>query len=223
MKNAGLYTPWAARSSGIEWELVAQPPDTNVTLFTLTQAQLDAATQLAFGQALPFVVVFSKSVMAPSELELAFKGTPYAYYETQAVYSQGDSSPIPVIYFMHWGQLRNPGDTDGGSNSVDKAALQANGTLGYAFQVDYKASAVRQPPAMAFGAAFAQQFGGPVEVPPEPPPPPGPLPPPPGPPAPPPPTGPPEAKASLVGPALVGLGAAAATFFAVRAMRKKRK
>lgn len=208
----GIYTPWGARESGITWEDVDQPPDTNIAVFGINDALLAAAQGIAFNQPIPFVAVLTEGAVPPTPDHVAtvLRDTPYKFYQTQAVYQQTDPAPTPRIYFLHWGESRQPGDADKGTGSLTQAAVTLGGKLTYAMQVNYNTTALRKPPAVPFASALAAQVGqadagGP-----------------PGPPPDLPPTEPPPTKkASMVGPVLVGAGIAVVTFFAVREFQKR--
>lgn len=208
----GVYTPWAARTSGVTWEPVSQPPDTNVAVFAINDSLLAAAQALAWGQPIPFVTLLTEKPVSPEAITKALGGTPYKFYETQAVYKQTDAAPTPRIYFLHWAESRQPGDVGSGKTSLAQSAAQVGAALTYAIQVNYNTTASRKPPAVPFQSALESQMGNE-----------GPVPPPPPPPNPPPPTEPPPAKASMTGPLLVGAGVAAATFLIVREMRKGKR
>ncbi len=45
LPDLGVYTPWATRVGGIQWDLVSQPPGTNVAIASLT----DVAWKMALG------------------------------------------------------------------------------------------------------------------------------------------------------------------------------
>lgn len=212
LPDMGLYTPWGARTSGVAWEAVSQPPDTNIAVFGINDALLSAAQAMALNQPIPFVAILTSKPVSLDVLANTLKGTQYKFYQTQAAYKQTDSAPTPRIYFLHWAERRQPGDADMGSGSMQQAAVKLGGAFTYAIQVNYGTSALRQPPAVAFQSALETQMGT------EGPPPPGPPPPPP-----PPPTEPPPAKASMGTAFLVGAGVATMTFFVVREMQKRGK
>lgn len=208
LKPFGVYTPWATRTSGATWEAVAQPPSTNVAVFAINDSLLAAAQTLAWGQPIPFVALLTEKSVSPEVLTKAFGGTPYKFYETQAVYKQSDASPTPRIHFLHWAESRQPGDSGSGKTGLTQVASQIGAALTYAIQVNYNTTASRKPPGVSFQSALESQMASQ-----------GPIPPPPPPPNLPPPTEPPS-KASMAGPLLVGAGVAVATFFVVREMRK---
>lgn len=208
----GIYTPWGARTSGVTWEDVQQPPDTNIAVFGINDNLLAAAQTIALNQPIPFVAVLTDAASTPDHVEKVLKGTPYKFYQTQAVYRQSDAAPTPRIYFLHWAERRQPGDSDHGSGNLTQAAVTLGGKLTYSMQVNYNTTSSRPVPGVPFQSALAAQMAGGGETP-APPPPPD---------LPPPPTEPP-ARASMVGPVLLGAGVAAVTFFAVREMQKRGK
>jgi hypothetical protein len=211
LKEVGLYTPWAARESGVEWEEVDQPPDTNVVAFSVNQQALNAAQSVTFGQPLPFIAIITSGMPTPSQVESAFDLSPYTFYQTQAVYRQDDKAAVPRIYLMHWGEYRKPGDAMFNKGSIDQAAAKLAGASVYASQVDYKTTAQRTPPSQPFATVIGQ--AGPAPGPELPPPPPPAVPPPPS-------TGPKKTPPWLIIGAL-GVGAAAIAFIATRAIREK--
>jgi hypothetical protein len=216
LQRMGVYTPWAGRAGGIEWEMVAQPPNTNVVAFPINDAILQTITSLTFGHALPFVAIVTDRLATPAEAEAAFNGSPYRFYETQAVYRQDDPGNPPKISFMHWGEYRRPEDPQHGKGSTEDVAKRIGSTLVYGIQANYDDTATRSPPDAGFIDALQQQLS-PMEspLPPAEPPPPGEEPPP----GDPPPPGEPD-KASMFTPILLGLGLAVGTFVVVRHVRK---
>ncbi len=172
LPDLGVYTPWATRVGGIQWDLVSQPPGTNVAIASLTDVAWKMALGVGFGQALPFIGVLSERLPEVSVLERSWIGTQYEVYETQAVYAQTDQAPTPRIQFLTWLSLRAPGDGDKGSGSLEQAAVESGGRLVFATQVDYRSTATRGVPGMPFLGALEEQLGGggqPGERPPPPP------------------------------------------------------
>jgi len=155
----GVYTPWAARESSISWTTVRQPPETNVSIAGLTDARLQAITSATFGQRLGWVAVLSDVLPEVQAPEVAFEGTPYEFFHTQAVYSQADTKAVPTIRYLHWGRLRDPGDNDGGSGSMAAVATRLHGTLVFAMQVNYDQTRSREVPGVSFESALAAQHG----------------------------------------------------------------
>lgn len=219
LKHLGVYTPWATRQGATGWELVQQPPSTNIAVAALNQAAIEAALKITFSQPLPFIAIVTERLPTPSEVEATYDGTPYQFYETQAVYRQDDTDPTPRIWFLHWGRFREAGDPQHGRGNMDKAAADIQGRLVFAMQVNYPTTATRSPPAVPFENALAVQFGtgtppngGAVQ-------PPGPEPPEPV--VTPPPTAPKTASMWMY--AGVGAFTGVATFLIVREARKKKK
>lgn len=213
LSQLGIYTPWGARTSGVTWEPVSQPPDTNIAVFGINDALLAAAQTLSLNQPVPFVAFLTEKANSPEVIADALKGTPYKFYQTQAVFRQSDAAPTPRIYFLHWAERRQPGDSGMGNGSLQQVANSIGGLFSYAVQVNYNTSAMRSSPAVGFQSALETQMGTDGPTPPGPPPP-DPLPPPP--------TEPPK-RASMVGALLVGAGVAAVTFYAVREMKRGKR
>lgn len=207
---AGLYTPWAARDGKTDWQQVQQPPSTNVAAFQVNDAAIQAASLIAAGQQLPFVVVLTKDAKSPTEITTAASGSPYDFYETQAVYSQDDKAQEPTPVYMHWLQLRSPNDSSGGSAPMQAVASRLGGTLLYAFPVDYGSTARRAPPSLPFTTVFDSPAAAPQSSPPFSPPPA--------------PSGPAQAtsRSGSMGLAIAfGSIAAAVSFYAVREARSR--
>lgn len=156
-----LVTPWASRVDATRWEPVALPPSTNIAIFGLTDAGINAARVAAFQQPVPFVAVMSANQMTPDAVRTACRGSAYSYYETQAVFSQNDRGDPPAIKFLHWLQARPVGDADAGAKPMEAVAADAAGSLIFAMQVDYRTTVLRLPPTMAFIDAYTLQFGPP--------------------------------------------------------------
>lgn len=164
LPKVGLSTPWAGRISDLDWQEINKP-DTNVQTFSLLDTDLLRAQQTLFGQPLPFVVIKTLKPVPRSTIETALIGSPYEFFETQAVYRQDDPNPIPRIEFLHWVR-RRPLDEEGGKPMV-KVADQVGGDLQYGQQVPVENTTFREPPAVPFQQAFDAQFifGPPVPPP----------------------------------------------------------
>ncbi len=160
----GIFTHWAARKDNQSWDLVRQPPETNVLIFGLTDAGMQAATSMMFGQPIAFVAVLcdlnrATGLPALQDTEEAFAGTPYALYQSQAIYSQTDAGEPPTIKLLHWAKIRDQGDAAGGSGSMEAAARRLGGALVFAQQVEYGYTKRREPPATDFQTALDSQLG----------------------------------------------------------------
>jgi len=157
--SIGVYAPWASRVGSLDWEVVRQPADTNIQVAAISDQILQALMVITMNQPFGFLAVLSDQlpdVQAPST---AFEGTPYGFYETQAVYSLADTRDPPWIQFLHWARLRNPEDRGGGSHGLDAVAAALHGQLVVAIQVNPDFTQQRPPPGMAFEAALATQLG----------------------------------------------------------------
>jgi hypothetical protein len=220
LPTVGVYTPWAARE-GLDWDVVRQPPETNIIVAGLNDDTWRGAQTLAMGASLPWIGILANQTPSTQEVMEALRGTPYEFFHTQAVYSQADAGDPPTIQFLHWARLRDPGDEHSGTSSLTQMATNLGGQLVFAAQVNYDTSAVRTPPQMPFEEALAAQFPGQVT------PPGGELPPPNG-GEPPPgyqPPGPPPVepyKAYIIPIAATGVAFAIAGYFAARAIKKRK-
>jgi hypothetical protein len=159
LPTIGIYTPWGGRE-GMDWMEVRQPPDTNIVVAGLNDQTWTAAQTLSMGASLPWIGVLADRTPSTQELVQAAVGTPYEFFQTQAVYAQEDASEPPTIRFLHWFRLRDPGDENGGSTGPSAIATAVNGQLVFAAQVNYSTSAQRVPPQMPFSEALAAQFPG---------------------------------------------------------------
>ena len=230
--KVGVFTPWAEQKSDMVWEEIT--PDTNVALFELGPV-LGLLGSLGMGHP-GYVAILTTTPLTSGMAKAVYAGTPYKLDSVQAVYAQ-ISGGAEKMAFLYWGTQRDPSDGAGGPGDLATAAASVAGRLVFAQQLAIGSSSVRPPmgPGLfepAYETAFKQDIqvispssNGPLPPPPIPLPPPapgpspapapGPAPPPPAPPAPPAPE-----KASMVGPVLVGLGAALLGFALIRAGRK---
>lgn len=164
LQEIGIYTPWAGRE-GMDWIEVRQPPSTNIVLSGLNDQQLQAAMAVTFGQPLGWIAVLADRAGEEGQLVAALEGTPYEFFQTQAIFSQNDAGEPPRIRFLHWARIRDPGDQDSGSGSLDGAAHAMGGTLVFAMQVNSSTTTSRPAPTISFADALAAQFGSaPVPV-----------------------------------------------------------
>jgi hypothetical protein len=231
--KVGVYTPWAEQKSDMVWEEIAHP-DTNVALFELGPV-LGLLGSLGMGQP-GYIAILTTTPLTSGMAKAMYAGTPYKLDSVQAVYPQVTGG-AEKIAFLYWGTQRDPSDGAGGPGDVATAAASVVGKLVFAQQLAIGSSSVRPPAAPgtfepAYEIAFKQDIqvitnssgsSGPLPPPPIPLPPPGPAPAPapgPAPPPPAPPAPPAPEKASMVGPVLVGLGAAILGFALIRAGRK---
>jgi hypothetical protein len=163
----GTFTPWAAREE-VDWDLVPQPPETNVIVAGINDATLAQAAAAAFGMQLPWIAVFSEVLPSSAEVREAYGNSVYEFFHTQAVYDQADPNDPPRIVFLHWGRLRDQPATMAATKSMDQVAGELEGQLVFAAQVNYDTTRLRNPPATPFRDAFGTQFGVPTPAPPQP-------------------------------------------------------
>ncbi|HET6494211.1 MAG TPA: hypothetical protein VFH61_02465 [Thermoleophilia bacterium] len=174
----GVFTPWgklvqAPTLVGYDVVPLSAAPDTNILAFEFSQvAQLLAS--LGFGQP-GFLAYISTQPLSAESVAASLAGTPYKLFDQGiVVYSQGDPGGIPAMSFLYWIQLRDPGDTSGGSGGVGVAAQSLGATLVFAQQVPIEQTTSRAPPTADVTTVaqvqFPSYFGGA-----SPPPPNGPL------------------------------------------------
>lgn len=229
LKEMGVVTPWATRVGDMSWREI-ENPDTNIAMFQLTDSQINEATSsVLFGQPLPFVTIATGELQMISEINRILENSNYELFETQGVYSQNDSDPIPTIVFLHWLRVKDLSDQPTRNvKSMDQVAKEMQGSLTFSQQVPVEGTTTRQPPSVSFEDAFNLQEPAPIDSQPE-------LPGPPNPPV----TFPgdedtqvPEedpglepspvfgVKGSMAGPVLVGIGVLAATILIAKAVKK---
>lgn len=227
LPEAGVFTPWATRQSDLTWQEIVNP-DTNIATFEITDAKIQEASVVLFGQPIPFVTVLTSSPLVIAEIERLVEDSNYDLFETQAVYSQLDSDPIPRIQFLHWFRVKDIADqSQRGARRMEQVARDMGGVLRFSQQVPVQGSTVRQPPGISFEEAFDLQ-GGPVDVLPPIPgnpgsPPilsPGPSPVLPGPITPGPSPAPAQPQSNYVVPVLVGIGVLAAIIVVSKAVKR---
>lgn len=199
LRPIGVVTPWAARVGDLEWEDIPHP-DTNVMLWELTDAAINAVPEVTFGSPLPFVGIVTSRPMSVAETRKMWEGTAYAPYETQAVYRQDDAKDPPTALFLHWGERIDIAKLPKEVLLLGPRASAAAGSLVFAAQIPAQNSTTRAAPSSSFASVLARQAPLPPEPPPNPTP--GPIP-----------LGPvKEDKMNLGVPIAVGLGAAALGF-----------
>lgn len=152
----GVATLWAAQSGDMSWEALTTQPDSNESLFFIHDADVANAEQLAFGAPLPFVVIATRQPLSSTGAAALWSGTAYEPYSAEAVYRQDDTSAVPVIYFLNWGQLSNSQTAKHGS--LDAAASAVGGTLLFGIQIPSAGSTTRPFPATPFNSALTTQL-----------------------------------------------------------------
>lgn len=157
----GTFTPWgkfvpAPTPLGYQIMPLSAPPDTNILCFQFSEvAQLLAS--LGFAQP-AFLAILTTQPLRPDDVAVALRGTPYGLFDAPiAVYAQADPSGIPTMMFFYWIRLRDPGDPEGGSESVSSAAGSVGGALLFAQQVPVETSTSRQAPVADVSAVASVQ------------------------------------------------------------------
>ena len=148
--------PWAVldESTG-QWSSGA--PSYRYQLYLVNAAALDTAQRMAFGQPVGFVCVLDAVAHArPSDL---FDGTPWEYFETDAVYDESDAGDPPRIKFLYWGKLRDEGAVQGTASTLEAQVKTIGGQLVY--PLNLSVTGMRPLPATSFDVALQRQFGVP--------------------------------------------------------------
>jgi len=153
----GVYTPWATRTSDLDWEVINNP-DTNIATFALTDALILQAQQLTFGHPIPFVAVITAQPMTSTDVAAMWDGTAYKEYETQAVYRQDDAKDPPTIYFIHWGERIDMSQLSKQVLAIEPRAAAVKGRLVFAAQVPVQTTSLRAPPSLPFNTVLSTQM-----------------------------------------------------------------
>jgi hypothetical protein len=148
LQPLGIYTPWAARTGDTAWEEIKNP-DTNVVLWAITDAQVNAVQGITFGSPLPFVSVVTKGPMTQASIDAMWSGTAYKAYETQAMYRQDDAKAVPTIVFIHWGERIDIAELPKQTLALEPKAASVSGALVFAAQVAAQGTTTRAYPAVA--------------------------------------------------------------------------
>lgn len=158
LQALGIYTPWATRTGDTSWEEIRNT-DSNIVLWSLTDAQVRAVPEMTYGSPLPFVAIITKRPMTESEVAQMWSGTAYKSYETQAVYRQDDAKPVPTIAFLHWGENIDVSELPKQTLALEQKAAAVGGTLVFAAQIPSQGSTTRDlPAAPSFQAALESQL-----------------------------------------------------------------
>lgn len=162
LAEMGVLTPWATRTSDLQWQEITKP-DTNIATFRIDDAGIQTAQEMVlFGQRLPFLTVLTGQLQTITELEQILDGSMYELYETQAVYRQDDSAAVPNVLFLHWVRVLPEEQISRSSKSMNKVASEMHGQLLYSQQVPVEATTLRAPPSVPFAQAFGVQEPDPL-------------------------------------------------------------
>jgi hypothetical protein len=146
LQALGIYTPWATRSGDTTWEEIKNP-DTNVVLWALTDAQVNAVPAITYGSPLPFVAIVTRGPMTQAAVAAMWEGTAYRAYETQALYRQDDAKAVPTITFLHWGERIDMAELPKQTLALQPQAEASGGALVFAAQIAAQGSTTRALPA----------------------------------------------------------------------------
>lgn len=120
---------WARQAGDLDWRDAKKTQA--LTLLPLADRDLNAARVAAFGQEVPVVAIYRKSLRSLADQELRLVGTPYEFSESLAVYLPSDTARVAKPSFLTIARLRHLGDKDGGSGSLERAAKSLGGSLVY--------------------------------------------------------------------------------------------
>jgi hypothetical protein len=167
LQAQGVYTPWATRAGDVSWDEIKRP-DTNIALFSITDAQVNKVAEITYGHPLPFVAVITRGPLTEQGVAQMWDGTAYRAYETQAVYRQDDAKDPPTIVFLHWGERIDLSDLPRTTSPLQPRAGAVGGSLVFAAQIPAQGTTVRAAPAVSFSDALQSQLvaSGPVPAPP---------------------------------------------------------
>lgn len=150
----GVFAPWAKQDGAIDW--VSAPPDHNQLIYPLTDQHVAAVKAATFGHELPMLAVLTANPMTLAKAEAAFDNTAYRFSGVEAIYSLDDKKPVPTIYFLYLGEVRDPGDPGGGKSAVSTAAQLLGGKLVSALPIP-RTGTERSHPAVSFNLALSAQ------------------------------------------------------------------
>jgi hypothetical protein len=145
--------PWATEDDAAQW-VQSLTPEVRYTLYPVTAQFLDAVTKAAFGQPVGFVAVLDTTMRA--QPEQLFEGTPWKYFQSQAVFSERDPGEPPAIRFLYWANLRDEVSSAGTASTLEAKAKAAGATLVYPVTIPIQGAA-RGMPNMDFPLALASQ------------------------------------------------------------------
>ena len=157
LQPLGIYTPWATRSGDISWEEIKNP-DTNIVVWGITDAQVNAVSEITHGSPLPFVAIITKGPMTQASVAAMWDGTAYQSYETQAVYRQDDAKDVPTVAFLHWGERIDMEKLPKQTLALVPRATAVGGALLFAAQVAVPGTTTRAVPPVTFQSALESQM-----------------------------------------------------------------
>lgn len=142
--------PWATED-GAQW-VPSVTPEVRYALYPVDAALLDRVQSAAFGQPVGFVAVLDTVMRAAPEN--LFDGTPWEYFQSQAVFSELDSGNPPAVRFLYWGKLRDDLGTKGSSATLEAKVAAAKASLVYPVTLPIEGAA-RGMPTAPFDQAIA--------------------------------------------------------------------
>lgn len=144
--------PWATEETA-NW-VPELAPEVRYALYPIDAATLDNVTKAAFGQPVGFVALLDTVMRAAPER--LFDGTPWEFFQSQAVFSERDPNEPPTIQFLYWGKLRDQSTSTGSASTLEAKAKAAQTQLVYPITLPIE-GAYRGMPTMSFADALSRQ------------------------------------------------------------------
>lgn len=148
-----IVIPWATENELNQW-IQSLTPEVRYSLYPVTAATLDSVTRATFGQPVGFVAAFDTVMRA--EPEAFFEGTPWQYFQSQAVFSERDTNEPPAIRFLYWGSLRDDVSSKGSTATLEAKVKSLGAQLVYPVTLPIEGAA-RGMPHTDFAPALATQ------------------------------------------------------------------
>lgn len=154
LQPVATVIPWATLDDSSGKWVPSVTSSVRYQLFSVSAAILDTAQRLAFGQPVGFVcVVDGVRHSQPSDL---FDGTPWEYFESDAVFDESEVAEPPKIRFLYWGKLRDEGAISGNASTLEAHVKTQGGQLVYPVNLPVSG---RPLPTTPFDVAMQRQFG----------------------------------------------------------------
>lgn len=146
-------SPWAAQIGDLNWRELE--PTQKYLAWPVNAEQL-LAVERAASDPIGYVAVLTQSPVTLVEAEEAFSNTPFELSDAVAVYRQNDPEPIPKMYFLYWGRLRDVATRTGSSLDLGRTADKLGGQLTITMQTVLTGKE-RHHPTTAFQDALSVQ------------------------------------------------------------------
>jgi hypothetical protein len=203
-----VLTPWATQISAGEWNTPKNPPSHNLAVYGYDEV---AYKEKLFGENPPYLLLVSTELVSDTRVDEIFGETRYKRSSPAiAAYPQAEERiPIPPVVYVWWIVRRDDTEKTGSRSLSDAARGLASAPehMSVSFAVSEPYTALRDYPAMDFTAAQNSQlttvsaqdaadFVSPLTT--------------------------ASQKPSVLGPVVFAAAVAAATFYAGKALRRKR-